>query len=68
MGILGGLDVGFGANMQVVRTNYLCVKDGGAATTQNAANFLSLYNQHIAEQRSATAVEVRLHFAHGHPM
>ena len=31
-------------------TNYLCVKDGGAATTQNAANFLSLYNQHIAEQ------------------
>lgn len=50
MGILGGLDVGFGANMQVVRTNYLCVKTAGAATTQNAANFLSLYNQHIAEQ------------------
>ena len=36
MGILGGLDVGFGANMQVVRTNYLCVKDSGAALTQNA--------------------------------
>jgi len=50
MGILGRLDVGFGANMQVVRTNYLCVKDGGAATAQDAANFLSLYNQHISEQ------------------
>lgn len=50
MGILGGLDVGFGANMQVVRTNYLCVKDSGAALTQNAANFLSLYNQHVSEQ------------------
>ena len=50
MGILGGLDVGFGSNMQVVRTNYLCVKDSGAALTANAANFLSMYNRHIREQ------------------
>lgn len=55
MGILGGLDVGFGSNMQVVRTNYLCVKDGGAATTANAEKFLSLYNQHIMEQAAGNS-------------
>ena len=50
MGVLGGLDVGFGANMQIVRTNYLLVKDGGATTTAKAEKFLTLYNQHISEQ------------------
>ena len=50
MGVLGGLDVGFGANMQIVRTNYLLVKDAGATTTAKAEKFLTLYNQHISEQ------------------
>jgi hypothetical protein len=49
MGILGGLDVGFGANMQVVRTNYLVVKTTAAGTTQQMANLLSLYNQNVMD-------------------
>jgi hypothetical protein len=46
MGILGGLDVGFGANMQIVRTNILVVDDTGAqSTSTELKNFLSLYNR-----------------------
>ena len=44
MGVLGGLDVGFGANMQIVRTNYLLVRTSAAATTAEMARFLALYN------------------------
>lgn len=49
MGILGGLDVGFGANMQIVRTNYLVVKTNVAATTTEMARFLALYNTQAAQ-------------------
>lgn len=49
MGILGGLDVGFGANMQVVRTNYLYCKTAGAGTTAQYKNFLTLYNRVMTE-------------------
>jgi hypothetical protein len=49
MGILGGLDVGFGANMQIVRTNYLVCKTAGAGTTQQYANFLTLFNRVMTE-------------------
>ena len=52
MGVLGGLDVGFGANMQIVRTNYLVVKTQAAATTKEMARFLALYNTQ-AEQNAA---------------
>lgn len=44
MGVLGGLDVGFGANMQIVRTNYLVVNTSAQATTAEMARFLALYN------------------------
>ena len=44
MGILGGLDVGFGANMQIVRTNYLVVNTSAQASTAEMARFLALYN------------------------
>ena len=49
MGVLGGLDVGFGANMQIVRTNYLVVKTQAAATTKEMARFLALYNTQAAQ-------------------
>ena len=49
MGILGGLDVGFGANMQIVRTNYLVVNTQAAATTAEMARFLALYNTQAAQ-------------------
>ncbi len=44
MGVLGGLDVGFGANMQIVRTNYLVVNTVDAGSTAEMARFLALYN------------------------
>jgi hypothetical protein len=44
MGVLGGLDVGFGANMQIVRTNYLVVNTSAQASTAEMARFLALYN------------------------
>ena len=44
MGLLGGLDVGFGANMQIIRTNYLVVQSAGAGTVQASANLLTLHN------------------------
>ena len=49
MGVLGGLDVGFGANMQIVRTNYLVVNTQAAATTKEMARFLALYNTQAAQ-------------------
>lgn len=51
MGMLGGLDVGYGANMQIIRTNYLVVQSAGAGTVQASANLLSLHNS-IAQQNA----------------
>jgi len=49
MGVLGGLDVGFGANMQIVRTNYLVVNTQAQATTAEMARFLALYNTMVKQ-------------------
>ena len=45
MAIVGGMDLGYGSQIQVVRTNYLVVGHINAtATAQAYANFLALYN------------------------
>ena len=49
MGLLGGLDVGFGANMQIIRTNYLVVQSAAGGTVQQHANFLTLHNNACRE-------------------
>ena len=49
MGVLGGLDVGFGANMQIVRTNYLVVNTATQPTTKEMARFLALFNTQAAQ-------------------
>lgn len=54
MALLAGMDVGYGSQVQLVRTNYLVVKDAAAATLQQCANFLDLYN-HVVSQNARAA-------------
>ena len=49
MTLLAGMDLGYGSQVQIVRTNYLVVKDAAAATVQQCANFLDLYNTVVAQ-------------------
>ena len=51
MTLLAGMDLGYGSQVQIVRTNYLVVKDSAAATSQQCANFLDLYN-HVVSQNA----------------
>lgn len=45
MAIVGGMDLGYGSQIQVVRTNYLVAGHINATSTAQAyANFLALYN------------------------
>lgn len=48
MTVMAGMDLGYGSQVQIVRTNYLVVKDDGAATLQQCANFLEAYNLAIS--------------------
>ena len=43
-----GMDLGYGSQVQIVRTNYLVVKDAAAATVQQCANFLEAYNNAVS--------------------
>ena len=48
MGVLGGLDVGFGANMQIVQTNVLLLDNSsGGHVTKDMARFLALFNRTV---------------------
>ena len=49
MTLLAGMDLGYGSQVQIVRTNYLVVKDSAAATVQQCANFLEVYNTAVAQ-------------------
>ena len=48
MTLLAGMDLGYGSQVQIVRTNYLVVKDAAAATVQQCANFLEAYNNAVS--------------------
>jgi hypothetical protein len=49
MGILGGLDLGHGSQLKLIRTNFLCTEmtSTGANTSQALANFLTLANNRL---------------------
>lgn len=44
MTVMAGMDLGYGSQVQIVRTNYLTVKTNAAATVQQMANYLEMYN------------------------
>lgn len=46
MATLAGMDLGYGSQIKVVRTNYLCLNhiDSGTVTAQSLANVLQMYN------------------------
>ena len=48
MTLLAGMDLGYGSQVQIVRTNYLVVKDAAAGTVQQCANFLEAYNNAVS--------------------
>ena len=49
MGILGGLDLGHGSQLKLIRTNFLCTEmtSTGANKSQALANFLTLANNRL---------------------
>jgi len=49
MGILGGLDLGHGSQLKLIRTNFLCTEmtNTGANKSQALANFLTLANNRL---------------------
>lgn len=56
MTLLAGMDLGYGSQVQIVRTNYLVVKDSAAATVQQCANFLQVYNTAVAQNARGSSL------------
>jgi hypothetical protein len=54
MAILAGMDLGFGSQVKILRTNYLYAqgKAGDAATTAQQATYLQLFNQALAANQT----------------
>ncbi len=44
MTVMAGMDLGYGSQVQIVRTNYLTVLTDAPATVQQMANYLEMYN------------------------
>ena len=49
MGILGGMNLGHGSPVKVIRTNFLCTTISGACTSQALSNFLTLVNNRLPQ-------------------
>ncbi|MDB2565340.1 hypothetical protein N9X64_00320 [bacterium] len=51
MSVIAGMDLGYGSQVKIVKTNYLVVgtTDGGSQTAQGAANCLEMYNNRLSE-------------------
>lgn len=47
MGIIGGLDLGHGSPVKLIRTNFLCTTISGECTSQALSNFLELVNNRL---------------------
>ena len=57
MTLIAGMDVGYGKQVQIVRTNYLTVLTNAAATVQQMANYLEMYNNLMASRgRTASSL------------
>jgi hypothetical protein len=54
MTIIAGMDLGYGSQVKIVRTNYLVVKDSAQASVQQCANFLDLYNHVVTANARGT--------------
>ncbi|MDB4344745.1 hypothetical protein OAA39_00855 [bacterium] len=44
MTVIAGMDLGYGSQVKIVRTNYLTVLTNAAATVQQMSNYLEMYN------------------------
>ena len=49
MGILGGMNLGHGSPVKLIRTNFLCTTISGACTSQALSNFLTLVNNRLPQ-------------------
>ena len=47
MGIIGGMDLGHGSPVRLIRTNFLCTQISGECTSQALSNFLELVNNRL---------------------
>ena len=47
MGIIGGMDLGHGSPVRLIRTNFLCTTISGECTSQALSNFLTLVNNRL---------------------
>lgn len=58
MATIAGMDLGYGSQVKIVRTNFLLVNavENKAGTAQQYANLLSLYNQHVKEQAGGNTI------------
>jgi len=58
MSTIAGMDLGFGSQVKVVRTNFLVVNavEDKQGTATQYANLLALYNQHVKEQAGGNTI------------
>lgn len=58
MTTIAGMDLGYGSQVKIVRTNFLLVNclENKAGTAQQYANLLTLYNQHVKEQAGGNTI------------
>ena len=58
MTTIAGMDLGYGSQVKVVRTNFLTVNcdAGGLGTAKQLATYLALYNQHVKEQAGGNTI------------
>ena len=58
MTTIAGMDLGYGSQVKIVRTNFLLVNavEDKAGTAAQYANLLSLYNQHVKEQAGGNSI------------